>query len=727
MSQFDSAALEIGPRLKVAVITKQFVVLHNALKCEARHLISTILSSSYAFLFLGAVCLNGSPPAYHHAVGFGEGVDNWMVYLEGGGWCMSSESCYSKIKIEGSAGCGNSYTFKNLTTFGGIMSQSQTINPDFYNWNIVFVRYCDGSSYSGDVEEIIQVKDTKIHRRGARLFKAVMEDLLAKGMNKAKNAILAGTSAGGLGTILHCDGFRATIPNAARLKCVADAALFVHGEDLPGAADKRERPFATIVAFHGIDKFLPRSCTSKMDPGLCIFPENLLGDIETPIFLVNSAFDSFQILHNLEPVEPGWNNCTNNIDLCTPIQIEAMRDFRTTLLETLPLWPSSSMGFFIDSCYVHNQINSDTKWNGPTGPTLNNYNIAKAIGDWYFDRIGTDMSEDKPMGDDLEHYCTDYECFDDLANYCVLDRCKRCFVISCKTDEDCLGHDCETCNCSASSISANISSIPVLSGTNYKKWREHVMIVLGCMDLDHALRVDCPAALTSESTADQKTAFEKWERSNRMSLMIMKLSIPESIRGAIPDEGDAKTFLKEIADRFTANEKVETSTVLSKLVSMRYKGKGNIREYIMEVSNLVTRLRALKLEVSDDILVHLVLISLPAQFSPFKISYNTQRDKWTLNELIAQCVQEEERLKLETVESAHLVSTSNDPSKKRKRNNNKGKETAGTGASAPKVQKTQDQVFTCFFCKKKGHMKKDCPKYANWRVKKGLSEEPKAN
>ena len=61
-----------------------------------------------------------------------------------------------------------------------------------------------------------------------------------------------------------------------------------------------------------------------------------------------------------------------------------------------------------------------------------------------------------------------------------------------------------------------------------------------------------------------------------MSLMIMKHSIPESIRGAIPDEENAKSFLKQIADRFTANEKVETSTVLTKLVSMRYKGNGNI-------------------------------------------------------------------------------------------------------------------------------------------------------
>ncbi|RVW97553.1 Retrovirus-related Pol polyprotein from transposon TNT 1-94 [Vitis vinifera] len=211
---------------------------------------------------------------------------------------------------------------------------------------------------------------------------------------------------------------------------------------------------------------------------------------------------------------------------------------------------------------------------------------------------------------------------------------------------------------STSSISANVNNIPVLNGTNFKKWKEHVIIVLGCMDLDFALREDRPSDLTSASTAEQRSTMEKWERSNRMSLMIMKHSIPEAIRGAIPEETQAKAFLDQIANRFAANEKVETSTILSKLVSMRYKGKENIREYIMEMSNLVTRLKALKLELSEDILVHLVLISLPTQFSPFKISYNTQKEKWTLNELIAQCVQEEERLKQEKIESAHLASTS---------------------------------------------------------------------
>ena len=100
----------------------------------------------------------------------------------------------------------------------------------------------------------------------------------------------------------------------------------------------------------------------------------------------------------------------------------------------------------------------------------------------------------------------------------------------------------------ASSISANVINIPVLNGTNFKKWNEHVIIVLGCIDLDYALREDRPADLTGANTAKQRAAMKKWERSNRMSLMIMKHSIPKAIRGVIPEESQANTFLDQIAN-----------------------------------------------------------------------------------------------------------------------------------------------------------------------------------
>lgn len=196
------------------------------------------------------------------------------------------------------------------------------------------------------------------------------------------------------------------------------------------------------------------------------------------------------------------------------------------------------------------------------------------------------------------------------------------------------------------SISANLNSVLVLNGANFKDWKENIEIVLGCMDLDLALRKEQPASPTDSSTSDEVKEYEKWDRSNRMCLMIIKRGIPEVFRGTISEDiTNAKDFLAEIEKRFKKSDKAETSTLLQNLISMKYPGKGNIREFIMSMSNIVSKLKALKLELSEDLLIHLVLLSLPSQFGQFKISYNCQKEKWSLNELISFCVQEEERMK----------------------------------------------------------------------------------
>ena len=174
-----------------------------------------------------------------------------------------------------------------------------------------------------------------------------------------------------------------------------------------------------------------------------------------------------------------------------------------------------------------------------------------------------------------------------------------------------------------------------------------------------------------------------------------------------------KEFLEEIKNRFSKNEKSETSTLLENLISKRYKGNVNIREYIMEMSHLASKLRAHKLDLSDDFLVHLVLISLPTQFNQFKVSYNCQKETWSLNELISHCVQEEERLKQEKIESAHLIGISKDKGKKRK----KDKEAAEVPYQ--KKQHKEKTVDGCFFCGAAGHKKKQCTNHHAWRAKKG--------
>nr|GMD85709.1 pectin acetylesterase 8-like [Ipomoea batatas] len=95
---------------------------------------------------------------------------------------------------------------------------------DFFDWNKVVITYCDGSSFTGDSKQFTM--GTNLYFRGARIFDAVMQELLQKGMIMAHNALLFGSSAGGVAATLHCDGFRNLLPYAIRVKCLTDAGYF---------------------------------------------------------------------------------------------------------------------------------------------------------------------------------------------------------------------------------------------------------------------------------------------------------------------------------------------------------------------------------------------------------------------------------------------------------------------------------------------------------------------
>ncbi|KAK6782775.1 hypothetical protein RDI58_020571 [Solanum bulbocastanum] len=315
-----------------------FVYLLNFVTTESSLVNLTILQTAVA---KGAVCLDGSPPAYHLDRGSGTGLNNWVISVEGGGWCQDVAQCLLRKNSK----YGSSAKMENQVFFSGMLSNEQKFNPEFYDWNRVFVRYCDGGSFTGDVEAIDP--GTGLHYRGERIFKAIMEELLAQGMNKSKYAILSGCSAGGLTTILHCDNFKILLPNSVKVKCFSDAGYFVNIEDI-SRKPFIQQFFNDVVTLHGSAKNLPPSCTSKLEPGLCFFPQNAAQQIQTPLFIINSAYDGWQALEGLGP--------------------------------------SSTRGYYINSCFAHCQTQKQATWFGPNSPRLFNKTIAEAVGDWVLER-----------------------------------------------------------------------------------------------------------------------------------------------------------------------------------------------------------------------------------------------------------------------------------------------------------------------------------------------------
>nr|XP_017231262.1 PREDICTED: uncharacterized protein LOC108205733 [Daucus carota subsp. sativus] len=272
------------------------------------------------------------------------------------------------------------------------------------------------------------------------------------------------------------------------------------------------------------------------------------------------------------------------------------------------------------------------------------------------------------------------------------------------------------------SLTNYFAHIEPLSGSNFKKWKEQIDLTLGVTTLDYAIRVAKPAAITAQSSAEQKADYEKWEHSNRVSLMLLKGSITSAIRGAIPESENAKEYLANIEEQFKASTKAQATTLISKMVTLKYNGSSGVRDHIMRMNDMAAQLKDMKMEISEGFLVHFIMTSLPAQFSAFKINYNTQKEKWKMSELISMCVQEEERLKSEKVESAHVVTTTPSKGKGKKYGNSQKKK----GNDAP-VSKDKGHASgakfggpKCNFCRAKGHIRKECSKFREWLDKKGI-------
>ena len=252
----------------------------------------------------------------------------------------------------------------------------------------------------------------------------------------------------------------------------------------------------------------------------------------------------------------------------------------------------------------------------------------------------------------------------------------------------------------------SVNAIQTLSGTNYKKWKQDIDICLGLMDLDIAIREDSPPEPAADATVDVKGKYERWLKANRIALLVIKRSMSDTVRGGIPDSKNAKEFLTSIHEKFKESDKAETGNLMNDLMTKRYNGMGCVREHILELLDIGARLNALEIPMSDPFLVHVALNSLPNEYSQLKSTYNAQKEKWSLNDLIAICVHEEKHLRSEIADKKVNMVTET-------KNNVQRPNTPRLGVNK-NIKSTKGK---CFFCKKPGHMKKSCQKYKKWLEK----------
>ncbi|KAJ1375231.1 gag-polypeptide of LTR copia-type, partial [Sesbania bispinosa] len=119
----------------------------------------------------------------------------------------------------------------------------------------------------------------------------------------------------------------------------------------------------------------------------------------------------------------------------------------------------------------------------------------------------------------------------------------------------------------------------------------------------------------------------------------------KSIRQSIPENDKAKDFLRSVGEKFKTFDKAQKGQYPSLLEKTKYDGVSGVREHMMRLVHYYNRLKYLKVELGESYLIWQVLESLPSQFDVLKTSYNTQKEEWTIDEMIVIVSQEESSIK----------------------------------------------------------------------------------
>ena len=275
-----------------------------------------------------ARCIDGSPAAYYFRAGTGSGASKWVVFHEGGGWCISLSDCRARANT--TLGSSVSYAAE-LAMPDQLLSSNATLNPLLHNWNVAYLKYCDGGSFVGDAA----ASDAQgaLHFRGRANKEATLAALLADhDLASASEVVVSGGSAGGLAAFIHadwwCDEIRAAASSSLR-KCAAlpDSGFFLDYESprataTPPPAKYKGGYFRAYMdwafgAFNASGGGLHRDCLAAMaNRGtleLCMFAEHTAPFVHTPLFALQSEYDSWQryfVLDSMKNAQALGDNIT---------------------------------------------------------------------------------------------------------------------------------------------------------------------------------------------------------------------------------------------------------------------------------------------------------------------------------------------------------------------------------------------------------------------------------
>ncbi|KAK1574555.1 hypothetical protein QYE76_016335, partial [Lolium multiflorum] len=258
------------------------------------------------------------------------------------------------------------------------------------------------------------------------------------------------------------------------------------------------------------------------------------------------------------------------------------------------------------------------------------------------------------------------------------------------------------------------------NGSNFTDWFRHVRIFLNGGNLQYVLDAPLgdPPAETETDEVKNVYATRKTRYSQVQCAILCSL---ESDLQKRFEHHDPHELMKELKTIFETHAAVECYEASKHFFSCMMEEGSSISEHMLVMTGHAKKLSDLGIVIPNRLGINRVLQSLPPSYKNFVMNYNMQNMNKEFPELFGMLKAAEIEIKKE-----HQVLMVNKTTSFKKQGKSKGKfKKGGKKAATPPVKpKSAKPDAECYYCKEKGHWKRNCSKYLA-DLKSGLVKKKK--
>lgn len=234
------------------------------------------------------------------------------------------------------------------------------------------------------------------------------------------------------------------------------------------------------------------------------------------------------------------------------------------------------------------------------------------------------------------------------------------------------------------------SGMKKFDGTQYEVWSTLMDAVLTAKEIRYVLDDVKPES--------DGTARIKWDKDNRTAKAVILLSLDESIIRLVLSCDTAKDVWQRLAEVHSQQSESSKMMLLQEFYSIKMQPGSKVSAYVSQTELIAKKLKDAGVSIEEETLIGKIVSGLSSDFKHFMTSWMaTAESDRKLAKLLPRLMAEES------------VITRDDPvgAAAMKAATNLGQ---GQGQQKGKKDKKDKKDIECYFCHKKGHMKRDCRK-----------------